>query len=139
MHIFSSQLLRAKKTAEVVNEELDVEHSIKEELQENCFGHLEGKDVTPESKKLIEQWAKGISLAGAEPYQDFTTRIVNAVNECVSESFAGPPLIVSHGGVFSTLAQPMGYQKSKFIKNCELVLCEPPTRGNLWRIVSLNE
>ena len=50
-HIFSSQLLRAKKTAEVVSEELDVPHFIKNDLQETSFGDLEGKDVT--TKQLL--------------------------------------------------------------------------------------
>lgn len=138
-HIFSSQLLRAKKTAEVVNQELGVLHLIKENLQECCFGDLEGNDVTSESRQIVDQWAEGNTPTGAEPYQDFANRIINAVNECMSEALTGIPLIVSHGGAFTTLAKPMGYQTPVYIKNCELVLCEPPTRGNLWRLISLSE
>jgi len=137
-HIFSSHLLRARKTAEVINEVLGVQHLVKENLQESNFGNLEGEEVTPESKQILDRWTQGDTPAGVEPYQDFANRIINAVNECVRESLAGIPLIVSHGGAFATLAKPMGYQTSQFIGNCELIWCEPPTRGNLWRIVSLN-
>ncbi|MEN8236105.1 MAG: histidine phosphatase family protein [Pseudomonadota bacterium] len=137
-HIFSSHLLRAKRTAEVINEELSVQHSIKKNLRESCFGILEGTDITAQSRQIVQQWMAGKTHTEAEPYQDFASRVINAVNECVRESLSGIPLIVSHGGAFATLTKPMGYQTPMFIGNCELVLCEPPASGNLWRIVSLN-
>ncbi len=136
-HVFSSHLSRARKTAEIINEQLGVEHRIKENLQECNFGSLEGVSVTPESKQVVSQWIEGKHHTGGETYAGFITRSIQAINDCLDESPLGIPLIVAHGGVFGTLNRPMGLGSAIYLKNCELVLCEPGM-SNVWRVVSIN-
>ena len=139
VHLFSSNLVRAQKTAEIVNEVIQAPHTLHPGLQEVNFGDLEGKPITPENRVIGYAWHSGEEPPEiVEYYAPFVARITKAVNECL-DSVQGIPLIVAHGLMFITFTEHMGSKEAPLaLKNCELIFCEPPTAGNVWDLTSMN-
>ena len=86
-------LKRASETAEIVNRTLNLTIDRHSGLMERSFGLFEGKP-----------WVSGFvdgELEGAEPYRQFMERILTTLVEALERP--GPPLLVSHGGVFKII------------------------------------
>ena len=110
--LYSSNLIRARETAEIINQQLKLSHNIEEDLREISFGALEGlRDV--EIKERFGDFLKERATAESDiPYPEgesgldvyrrvfpVISRIVERAIEDNIENIA----IVSHGGVIRTV------------------------------------
>jgi broad specificity phosphatase PhoE len=102
--IFSSDLCRARETAEIVAEALGVTRlGFDPRLRERGFGCFEGLTREECAKHHPESWARYLAdrrttPTDAEPHEQVVARIVDALS-AVSESAdrTGHVLVVSHG------------------------------------------
>lgn len=101
--LYSSNLIRARQTAEIINEALRLPHEIREELREISFGLLEGNSeeyneehfhaFKEEQKKLIDD----VSYPGGENGTSVYERampVIQEIVQCGKKNIA----VVSHGG-----------------------------------------
>jgi len=111
--IWSSDLQRAHKTAQVISEQLKDPPSIQtdQRLRERFLGDLEGKPREARNKRVTSQ--------SAEPPHSVLSRLLSFWNDNVIKSPTNDRiLIVSHGGALrslieSGLVQSLNYQTSK--------------------------
>lgn len=106
--LYSSNLLRAKQTAEVINATLGLKHEIREELREISFGLLEGnsneynsehfRDFKIEQQKLLEDIPYPEGENGTFVYE----RAMPVIQEIV-QSGKGNIAVVTHGGTIRVL------------------------------------
>lgn len=114
---FSSDLLRAKRTAEIITIEKKMAVQTTEALRERSFGKLEGQSVNPvllrrlyhsigEYKKTLTKKQKKL---GVETDEELIARLIPFLRE-TSLAYAGKNvLIVSHGGVMRTFLTHIGF------------------------------
>ncbi len=117
--LYSSNLIRAVETAEIVNEHLNLQHIIRKDLREISFGEMEGNsddfinehfsEFITEQMKLI----KDIPYPGGECGGDVLKRAMLTIDEivrCGKKNIA----VVTHGGVIrALLAGILGLDMSK--------------------------
>ncbi len=106
--LYSSNLIRAKETAQILNEELKLPHQFREELKEISFGLMEGKteeyidehfgDFKEEQKKLLED----IPYPGGENGTSVYERVMPALQDIVQSGHENI-VVVTHGGVIRVL------------------------------------
>ncbi len=137
--IFSSQLIRAKKTAEIMNQYSNAEIIIDSRIKEFLFGQAEGHtyDELRTNPKFgnLKNWfldpQNYHAELGAESYEDFFSRIEDFLNDQIKprENQFENVLIVCHGGVVRGLMKVMlNWSIQRFaetkIPNCGLNLIE---------------
>jgi broad specificity phosphatase PhoE len=106
--LYSSNLIRARQTAEIMNEVLKLPHEIREELREISFGDLEGNsdeyndehfhEFKEEQKKLLDD----IPYPGGENGTSVYERAMPVIQEIV-QSGKKNILVVTHGGTIRVL------------------------------------
>lgn len=128
--ICHSPLSRAKQTAELFNEVLNVALIEIEELCEFNLGPYQGKV----KEQWFKDWRHGATLPETEQYQDFMNRAFQGITKALS--FPGPVLIVAHGGVYWAIEQFVQTGK-KEIPNCIPAFYEPVSHGK-WKFSLLN-
>jgi len=117
--IFSSDLLRAKKTAEIIAIERKIEVKTTEKLRERYFGRLEGKSWEGEASELKYLWKKFINLTDeerkihklerVENNNDLMNRLIPFLRE-IAVIYGGKNiLIVTHGGLMRAFLLHVGY------------------------------
>jgi len=128
-HIYSSTLQRARGTADIVNEGLNLPVMGMDMLQEVNFGVLEGSKITTHSDGIdfSETWRNGTTPEQAESYVDFTARVFAAINEVLK--FEGTPLIVAHGAVFWPVHTHLQLELGSTLPNAHPVHLAPPPNG----------
>lgn len=117
--IVSSPLSRARKTAEIVSENFDLPIHFIDELQEACFGEMEGVIAGD----WFVDWFEGITPKGAEPYEEFLARGLIGLNKALE--FPGPVLVVAHGGIYWSIQKYAQLGEERIIKNCDPIYHEP--------------
>ena len=123
--IYSSPLIRAKTTAEVINEYHNVDIIVDERLKELDAGRLQGlkfKDLTDEDKN---NFYVDPSVFGAESYDQLYDRVVSLYKQL--EKLDKDILIVAHGGVYRSIYRyinGINYANAdiKPIDNCEYII-----------------
>lgn len=116
--VFSSDLLRAKRTAEIIAREKKLEVEATNLLREQPYGKYEGKplddmlDDLKEWEKLSEEAKFKYKLGPEfESDEESATRLINFLRE-LSLAYAGKNiLIVSHGIIIKSLLHHLGYMK----------------------------
>jgi broad specificity phosphatase PhoE len=110
--IVASPLLRAHKTAELINEMLQVPLHVHEGLKERFLGTLEGTIKTEAALTCIATNYTQMA-EGAEDVEVFKKRISDTLYEILDPDHT--TLIVAHGGVYWALMHILGHghQKSK--------------------------
>ena len=106
--IISSDLKRAKETAEIINEKIGAEISFDSRLREINFGDLEGvsrEEIMPETWAIFETTPEKLN---AEPIDEVHKRIKGFFDEL--GKYDGNVLVVSHGGA---LRMAMYYEKNR--------------------------
>ena len=122
-----SPLLRAIRTANIINESLNVKMIEVSGLKEANLGTLQGN----QDEDLLKGWKQGICPKRAEPYDDFVSRVKKALDVCLSH--AGPVLVVSHGGVYSAIQSLLQLDIVYGLENCEPISYTPPASiDGLW-------
>jgi probable phosphoglycerate mutase len=126
--IYSSDLRRARDTANCVAELLNVSVHIVSGLAERRWGALEGQ---PRELRLA-----GVTPPGAETPEEFAERVIKALAKIKSQ---GIPLIVAHSGVFRVLCRVLHVvYPAERIDNARPVYCVAPTPDHpLWRLQTL--
>jgi alpha-ribazole phosphatase len=102
--IYTSPLLRAKVTAEIVGKHLNLEVEVIENLKErNRYGFLTGinKDLARQKYPELVEFIKDQknTMEGAESYEDYKKRIFEILGKIISEA-SEDVLIVCHQGIF---------------------------------------
>ena len=132
-HIISSPLLRARKTAEIVAQNLHLPLTILQELKECSWGKYEGSPINTD---LILKWLDGEPLENSESPEVFEARVMTGFKKAIS--IKGPVLIIAHGGVYAALQRIHGWTHTP-IKNAITLYHEPPTNTqSSWSITPLN-
>jgi broad specificity phosphatase PhoE len=134
--IFSSDLLRAKQTAEIIAGELGLPIQFDPRLREICLGRWEGHTVLEAGSRFpedVEFWVKNPIdwrvPGGGESTQDVATRMQAFANQVARQYPAGKLLVVSHGQVIGTLTclsrgEPLSRAYDLTPENAEIVQIE---------------
>ncbi|MCP4002977.1 MAG: histidine phosphatase family protein [bacterium] len=111
----SSNLLRARETAEILLEGRRVEHAIDPDFAEGSVGDLEGLELSKARLRFPDDFRLGRSVAarlqaagrtapGGESAQEFEQRVRRAQARIERErQEVGSLLVVSHGGLLNAL------------------------------------
>lgn len=91
--IYASPLLRAKETAEIVQQALGLSIYFDERLVERCFGNLEGTQIV---RGLGEE---GFALHGAEPFAALKERVKSFLDFIAARHPEQCVLVAAHGNV----------------------------------------
>ncbi len=104
--IYSSSLLRARQTAEILNKKLQAYITFHDELKEADFGQLNGTVFLDEYKKIFRSKEQKYDWhsVGGESFEDVKTRVLKILKVIKNEnSQDGEVLIVAHGGIIRML------------------------------------
>lgn len=133
--IVSSPLLRARKTADIIAEQIKAPVIEVTELQEACWGEKEGQ--LKGNGLWVNGWRNGDEIKGAEKYSDFAIRIKRGIEKALENT--GPVLIVSHGGVYWVVQEILGLPIID-LGNAEPIFHRPPENpSHPWAIYPLSE
>lgn len=117
--LYSSHLIRARQTAEIINKYIYQEHIIRENISESSFGELEGKsndyiyEYYAEFKKEQMKLEEDIPYPGGENGRDVYARAILTIDEII-HSDKENVVVVTHGGVIRALmAGLLGMDMSK--------------------------
>jgi alpha-ribazole phosphatase len=106
--VYSSDLLRARRTAEAVARSAELRVHMVPELREISFGDWEGMHWSEIERRFSEEaalWMKEYPqrcTPGGENLLEFEARVLNAVNR-IAAAATSTVCIVSHGGVMRLL------------------------------------
>lgn len=117
--VFSSDLLRAKRTAEIIALEHDLAVQATQALREGTMGNFEGThadnffplfnrwvELTEEEKIRHE---KHVDFKTVEPYESVISRFTTFLRETAIAFRGKNILIVTHGGVIGHFLGSLGY------------------------------
>lgn len=117
--LYSSNLIRAYETANIINVGLQLSHLIRDEIREISFGQMEGKTEEYNEEHFkdfkIEQRKLEVDLAypGGENGEDVFKRAMPVLEEIVSSGCENA-VIVTHGGTIRALCAGLfGYSQAK--------------------------
>ncbi len=133
--ICCSPMIRARKTADIINETLNCPIVEIDDLRECDFGSLEGSTSNP----WIAGWLEGdgTNVPGdVEPLEQFIARCANAINDSLAHP--GPVLIVAHGGTYLPAKKGLPEDQQIPLQNCQPIRHDPPiSQGGSWRRTNL--
>lgn len=117
--IYSSDLSRTKKTAEILNIERKLAINTTKLLRERSFGEHEGKkgniyrkeirNLIEIYKKLADEQKKKYKYPGVETDEEIISRFIVFLRETATAYPDKKVLIVSHGGAMATFLIHLGY------------------------------
>jgi broad specificity phosphatase PhoE len=115
--VYSSDLARARETAEIVAERLGLDVELDERLRERSFGAWEGKtgpEIEAEFRDAHERWLAGDGPGAddAEAFASFGARVESFVEDVLMRHPDETVLVVAHGGsirVIHALAGGLDY------------------------------
>lgn len=113
-HIFSSDLLRAKETAEIINNFINVDILLDSRLRELNYGDIEGKTLKEISSENWNRFNLYPEQLNAESFENMYDRVKNFFEDFAKRNISNV-IIITHGG---TLRMILYYSKNKdhFIK-----------------------
>lgn len=123
-HVFSSDLLRAKRTAEIIVKDKQLAVLATELLREKSFGQYEGKrgweyerelrHKILEMEKLTYEESTTFQLAdGIETEDALVTRLLRFIRETALVYKGEQVLVVSHSGCIRSLLVHLGFGTNK--------------------------
>lgn len=107
--IYSSNLKRARQTAEVLEAKLGLPMIVDQRLKEACLGDWEGKlfkDISEDYVDEMEERRKNPVHArppGGETVAEVASRVAQVADDIVRSYPVGPVIVVSHGLALATL------------------------------------
>lgn len=130
--IIHSHLVRARDTAMIINEALNVAMHEDPDYAELHAGEWEGVPYE-QCPALLNQW---VDPPGGEPCDEFFTRIRRAKTRALQDRDE-PVMVVTHGGVFRAFLKLHDID-IEGVRNCILYEFEPGDSGNpfpwsVWR------
>lgn len=121
--IYSSPLIRAKHTAEVVAKALNIPVEVRNDLRECFYGDAEGQliaDLQNEVPEIVNNWNNpnyfNIRFENGESKKEALDRVLNELVKITSEDFkiAG---VAIHGGTMGAMLNYLHYDFDK-LQNC---------------------
>jgi broad specificity phosphatase PhoE len=113
--IYSSDLRRARETAEFVARNFGLDVNVRPQLREMHFGRWEGlswDQISRRFPRLAWLWIERFprqAIPGAEPLHQFRRRIAAELREIVAANQGQCALVVTHAGVIRfTLGKVLG-------------------------------
>jgi broad specificity phosphatase PhoE len=109
-HIFSSDLQRARQTADSIASRHDLPVQLLRSLREIAFGSWEGLDwdqVVAQDPAYAQRWLDhypSVPIPGGEGLEHFRKRIWEALDSIADQVQGGRGVVVTHGGVIRTLS-----------------------------------
>ncbi|WP_409302368.1 histidine phosphatase family protein [Peribacillus sp. SCS-155] len=103
--IYSSDLLRAQKTAEIIGEKLDIPVVVDQRIREAGGGQIEGTTVEERIQKWGDNW-RDLDL-GMETNQSVVSRGLSFINELIQRHPDSNVLIISHGSFIRQLLEQL--------------------------------
>jgi broad specificity phosphatase PhoE len=115
--LYSSDLARARETAEILAERIGVDIRFDERLRERGFGAWEGltaEEIESSFPDEQQRWRAGIGAGAhdAEPFEAFAARVGSFIEEVGRRHVGEEVLVVAHGGtirVVHALATGLDY------------------------------
>lgn len=130
--IIHSALGRARHTAEIINQSLQLEMVEDAQLNEQNFGNWEGESV----EHFREFYLSGKNPDGGESFAEFYYRGQTAITDAVNKYES--PLIVCHGGIFRAFSDFYN-QKQTSIPNAVIHHFSPNDDKNFpWEITVID-
>jgi probable phosphoglycerate mutase len=122
--IVASTLSRARVTAELVGEPLELPVALDSDLREVSFGVQEGQAMSA----WFADWVKGdFTPEGAESFPALRRRAIAAINRATE--LAPAVLVVAHGALFRAIRAAMGVEINVRTQNAMPIFCEPTVSG----------
>jgi len=106
--VWSSDLIRAMETADIINESLHVPREIRKDIREISFGDMEGlsdeviADRFEEFLRERSRMEKDMAYPGGECAGDVVLRAHSVMKEIISRDYENVA-VVTHGGVIRSL------------------------------------
>jgi len=146
--LYSSDLLRAYETAQIIGQGIGLGVVQKPGLREMNFGVWQGlsspqiRERDPEVYAARRANPYDVAPAGAETWRQFYDRAVQAMQEILAMTEAQRLIVVTHGGVCTVLGlRALGFDctgKRTFEShNCGIHTIA--VDGETWRVVALND
>lgn len=133
--IYSSDLQRASKTAEIINNSQDIPLELVPNFREHTLGKLDGMKWSPEWDELDKnEFEERILKEGGEPIDSFRTRIWDTFvkiteNHSIDENL----LIITHGGCIRMIIMKILQATEEIFSNLSIDNC------SLTKIVYLSQ
>ena len=120
--VFSSDLVRAKRTAEIIAVDRKLAVNTTRLIRERCFGRWEGRpisEVVEESKKMLA-WRETLTEEGKraskmnfgyESDNDIAWRLITFLREVAVTYLGQTILVVVHGSITRALLMHLGFAK----------------------------
>lgn len=122
--IYVSPLLRARQTADIINEGRDIPLIVESRIQEEFYGDMEGKPRSGEAY-LTQRQSFFKRYPNGESYLDVAARVYPFLNEIKSTRKGQNVLLVCHGGmsrIIHSYFNDMGNEEfvAFGLDNCEI-------------------
>lgn len=129
--LYHSTMQRARDTALILNQSLNLPPVERDDLREHDMGEWDGQPWADVEPQLIAK----IDPPGGETEKHFSERIREALEYILEEAPAHPPMVVAHGGLFHAIGFMYSYAMGE-VTNCHLHYFEPNKDSPLfpWKI-----
>jgi broad specificity phosphatase PhoE len=147
--VYSSDLKRARRTAEMISEPHRLPVLIEEEIRELDHGELEGltfEEIKRGYPEFLERWRSEpaeIRVPGGERLADVAARAWSGLNRIVDRHAAAPRIVVvSHnfpilGIVCRVTGTPLNHYRSFHLDPCGVTRLSRDGAGN-WNVTHVN-
>jgi probable phosphoglycerate mutase len=130
--VYTSDLTRARETAEIISAQLGVDIVPRSELREIDVGDWEGltwDDIERQFPDGRRRWDEsGHGWEGGETYEQLAERVVDALRRIAAAHPGGRVLVVGHGGTIRSVRAHVegrsvaeSRRRSAPLENCEVV------------------
>ena len=140
--VFSSDLLRAKKTAEILNKERQLTIKSTALLRERYFGILQGKkrkELSDDLKQLLKDLFQGKKVSeDMESNEELSSRIIQFLRQTALAYLGKKVLLVTHAGPIIHFLQKMDYFPEQRIKIDNLAYVIVKSDGVEFKIESVH-
>lgn len=153
--LYSSNLIRAIQTAEIIGEELSLTNRIEEAFQEISFGELTGlsdEEIKDKYSEFLKERGKAIEdlpCPGGETGQDVYNRAFPVIERIIKEAKENGIeniAIVTHGGVIRTMvAGVLGAEfakklcVAKELENCGITQIDYDDKNDKYIVERVND
>ncbi len=145
-HIFSSDLQRARQTADAIAQGCNLQPNLLASLRELAFGSWEGLDwdqVMARDPVYAQRWldlSPSLPAPEGEVFEDFLNRIHGAMNAIADQVRDGCAVVVTHAGVIRTFLGDLARQRARPIdfSKCDYTSCWEVWRDG-WQWILPNE
>lgn len=135
-HIFSSDLQRARQTAESIAHRRRLQVEYLEVLHELAFGSWEGLDwnqVMARDPQYAQRWLDNypsVPAPGGEYFEDFFQRVHYAMGAIAGQAAGGCVAVVTHAGVMRTFLASVARLEGTA---CDITTCDYASCREVWR------